>query len=123
MHDFKIMPDEGEPFYVTSSMRDIRLWERTHRGATVGALGEGVTAQRLFEVAYVTCKRNKLIPEGITEAEFDAAYDFSIESPAAKRARLLKSKITETELPADEDEGEVDFLPDSPGREEASTGQ
>lgn len=119
MHDFKIMPDDGETFYVTSGMRDVRLWERTHRGATVGALGESVTAQRLFEVAYVTCKRNKLIPEGMTEAEFDAAYDFSIETPEAKRARLLKNRIVEADEPAG-DESETDFLSNSPGPEAAS---
>jgi hypothetical protein len=72
MFELRIQPDGAEPFDVSAGMRDVRLWEKTHRGRSMGQLqsADGVSATVLFEVAYTACKRQGAIPAGLTEDEF-----------------------------------------------------
>ena len=79
MFDFTITPDGGEPFEMTAGMRDIVIWERTHKGRAFAQLGDGgMSATMLYEIAYSACRRQQLVPRELTEAQFVGTYDISL---------------------------------------------
>jgi hypothetical protein len=94
MFKFKVMPDGGDTFEVEAGMRDLRMWEKTHRGRTFGMLTDrnNMSATALFEVAFVAAKRLGKLPAGVTEDQFALEYEID----------LLTSD--------DDEDGEPDFI-------------
>jgi hypothetical protein len=87
MFDFKITPDEGDTFELTAGMRDIVMWERTHKGRAFAQLGDGgMSATMLYEIAYSACRRQGLVPREISEQQFIASYEIELgeDEPAAE---------------------------------------
>lgn len=81
MFEFKIKPDDGDEFALTAGMRDLRMWEKTHKGRGMGSLGDKstLTATIMFEIAYAACKRQGRIPATLTGDEFADQYEIDIE--------------------------------------------
>lgn len=80
MFKFKVMPDGGEAFEADAGMRDIRMWERTHKGRTFGQLTDrnNMSATALFELAFVASKRLGQLPAGVTEDQFAIDYEIDL---------------------------------------------
>lgn len=96
MFELRVTPDGGEAFDLSAGMRDVRMWEKTHKGRGMGMLreAEGVSATLLFEIAYSACRRQKLIPDGMTEDEFTEMYEVDIETPEERTARQRAEELT-----------------------------
>ena len=82
MFVFKIMPDadDAEPFDVTAGMRDLRRWEKTTKGRSMGMMTDPgkFSAVLLFEVAHAACTRQGLIGP-MTVDEFAERYDIDLQ--------------------------------------------
>lgn len=72
MIKLKIIPDNGTPYEVDATSRDIVAWERTHKGARFADLENGRLAD-LFALAYFAAKRVGRFSG--TEAEFMESVD------------------------------------------------
>lgn len=134
MFDLIVTPDGGEPIELEAGMRDVRMWEKTHRGRALAAhLGDGMKAEYLFELAYAACRRQQLIPADLTEQDFTERYEIELEEPGTrarrKTAAAFKAELNAAtaeappELPAvgePEDESGLGVDPTPPG---ASPGQ
>lgn len=81
MFEFTVIPDNGDEFKIEAGMRDLRMWEKTHKGRGMGSLGDKstLTATIMFEIAYAACKRQGKIPAGLTGDEFAEQYEIDIE--------------------------------------------
>lgn len=79
MFKFTVTPDaEGaEPFELDATMRDLRVWEKTHHKRSLGQATDGaaISATMLFEIAYSACVRQRKIPAGLTEEQFAEQYE------------------------------------------------
>lgn len=60
---FTVTPDDGDEFRVDAGMRDLRLWEKTFRGRSLGQLGDEakLSATILFEIAFSAAARRGLL--------------------------------------------------------------
>jgi predicted Rdx family selenoprotein len=76
MLPFKIIPDDGEPFEIVATSRDVAKWERVTKGATFGALEVEKKISDLYKIAYHAAKR--LGHWDGTLAEFEASCDFDL---------------------------------------------
>ena len=56
MHNFRITPDNGDTYEVTSTTRDILMWERTTKGAAAFQLQEP-TMGALYRIAHLASQR------------------------------------------------------------------
>jgi len=72
MITLKVIPDNGEPYQVTATSRDIVQWERTHKGAKFANL-ESVGMADLYALAFFAAKRHGLFSG--TESEFTDSVD------------------------------------------------
>lgn len=77
MISFLITPDEGEPFSVTATSRDISQWERVTKGGTFAALMESMSMVSMYSIAYFASRRQGLF-EGSAK-EFEAQCDITPE--------------------------------------------
>lgn len=110
LFDMRLTPDStGETFDVAAGMRDVRIWEKTHRGRAYAQLAEP-TATALYEIAFGACRRQRLIPDALTEAEFIETYELDLEDPGEKRARLaaegLRDRIVQGEVEQESESGD-----------------
>lgn len=80
MFEFTVTPDGGESFELVAGMRDLRMWERTHKGRVFGQIAnaEGMSATALYEIAYSACRRQQLIPADVTEEQFADRYELDL---------------------------------------------
>jgi hypothetical protein len=80
MFKFTIKPDGGTSFDIEAGMRDLRMWEKTHKGRVFGQIAnaEGMSATALYEIAYAACRRQQLIPADVTENQFADGYDLDL---------------------------------------------
>lgn len=78
MIDFTVTPDDGDPYELTATMRDVRRWEKTHKGKRLAQLKEP-SADDLYEVAYIAAQRQGKVA-GVTFDEFADSCD--VEVPA-----------------------------------------
>ena len=119
MFNMRITPDStGEPFDLSAGMRDIVVWEKTHRGRSLAQIGDGnLTGGMVYELAYSACRRQGKVPDGLTEAEFLADFDIDVEDDEERAARLraesLKQRIVEGIVPVD-DGPELDPMDPTP---------
>jgi hypothetical protein len=87
--EFTIVPDDKgrEPFKVSAGLRDLRVWEKTHKGRSLGQVSSaaGVSATLMFEIAYAACVRQRLLPPGTTEEQFVDEFELEVgDTPATK---------------------------------------
>jgi hypothetical protein len=96
MFELRVTPDGGETIDISAGMRDVRMWEKTHKGRSMGMLrdADGVSAGLLFEIAYASMRRQGLLPDGLTEEEFTETYELDIEDENEKAARLRAEALT-----------------------------
>lgn len=118
MFELRITPDEtGEAFDVNAGMRDVVIWERTHRGRSLAQIGDGnLTATMVFELAFSACRRQQRIPRELTEEQFFESYEVEVEEPAERAARIkaeaLKQRIVDGVVPVEPlDDESVDPTP------------
>lgn len=103
MFDFTVTPDGGDPITVAAGMRDVVLWEKTHKGRALAQIGDAtkLSASIIYELAYSACRRQRLLPDGTTEAAFCENYDIEFDVPEPE--------------PDAADEQDSDMDPTSPG--------
>lgn len=79
MFRVKVMPDDGEPFIVTVTTRDISKWEKTTKGATFATFQADQKISDLYKITYYACVRQGLdtgTPQTLAEFESGADLDF-----------------------------------------------
>lgn len=77
MFDFKVTTAEGdEPFKVTATSRDIALWERTNKGASLSQLNDNMRMTDLYKIAYNACERHGLWHGPLRE--FEVSVDLEV---------------------------------------------
>ena len=79
--EFEIIPDDGSPsFRVDAGMRDLRMWEKLHRGRGLGLLSDrtSVTATIMFEIAYSAARRQGKIPNTMTGDHFADTHEIDL---------------------------------------------
>jgi len=109
MFNFRLTPDDGETIDVVASMRDVRMWEKTHKGRSLGQLsdGAGISATILYELGFTAAKRGQSIPSGLTEDDFADRYDLEVETDEQTAARTaavdLKARIEAGAVESGED--------------------
>lgn len=72
MFRLKVTPDEGDPYELTATTRDIAKWERINRGASLAGLQSNMHASDLYEIAFHSATRQGLY-EGTMVAFRDGA--------------------------------------------------
>lgn len=76
MFDFRVTPDEGDPFDVEAAPRDVLVWERTNKNKRVFSdLLERTSLADMYHLAHVAARRQGLF-EGDLRA-FEASCDVS----------------------------------------------
>ncbi len=80
---FTVIPDDKgvESFEVKAGMRDLRMWEKTNRGRSLGQLSDQktLTASAMIEIAHAACRRQGLVAESVSLETFLAMYDIEAE--------------------------------------------
>lgn len=109
MFELRITPDDGDTLDVSAGMRDVRMWEKTHKNRGLGQLSDGaaISATVLYELAFTAAKRSGLLPAGLTEDAFADQYELEVEEPAERAARIkaeaLVARIAAGEVPSDDE--------------------
>lgn len=75
MFNFRVAPDQGEPFNVTAGSRDVLAWEKAGPGRSVSAVLENPTLTAFYGLAYAAAHRQRLFTG--TQAEFEATCDLT----------------------------------------------
>ena len=57
MFDFTVTPDSAEPYEVTAGSRDVLVWERTTKGASLASLAEGMKIGDMYRIAHIASRR------------------------------------------------------------------
>lgn len=78
MFNFTITDDTGESHAVKATARDIVMWERTTRGASMAQLKEAMRYTDLYKIAYFAAKRTGVV-DG-SEATFMEVWDLAVET-------------------------------------------
>lgn len=76
MIDFTVKPDNGEEYQVTAEARDVLLWERATKYASVSKLGENPSMTDLYGLAYHASRRQGLFTGNLEEFEKTCDLDF-----------------------------------------------
>lgn len=107
MFNMLVTPDDPatERFEVVAGMRDLVIWERTHKGRSLSQVGDGaLTAGMLYEIAFSACTRQHLIPRGMSAPDFFDGYEVEVETDAERAARTnaeaLRARIRDGVVPA-----------------------
>lgn len=77
MYNFKVKPDNGKEFTATATTRDVILWEKSTKGASLTKLQLEQKMTDLYHIAYLASKRLGLY-DG-TLADFEAQCDLDFE--------------------------------------------
>ena len=71
---FKVKPEDGDPYEIEATSRDVFTWERTNRTGKVFAdLADRQSMVDMYHVAYVTARRLGLFTG--TQADFESTCD------------------------------------------------
>lgn len=73
MFDFKVIPDSKQAYEVTATSRDVMIWEKTNKGASLGKLFEDQNLSDFYKIAYLASVRQGLFTG--TAAQFDETCD------------------------------------------------
>lgn len=90
MFTFMIKDDDGHELKFVSDSRDIAMWERTTKGATMGQLasndGADMSFVALYKIAWFAARRQLLIPSDMTLPDFERKYAIELEDDDDKKA-------------------------------------
>lgn len=75
MFRFKVVPDDGDPYEVTATTRDIAKWERTNRGASLHGLQSDMKTVDLYKIAHNAVVRQGLYEGSLKDFEDSADLD------------------------------------------------
>lgn len=78
MIDFKVLPDDGEPYKVTATARDVLVWERTNKGKVFSDISTRQSMVDLYCMAWIASRRLGLIAADLKLAEFEKTHDLEI---------------------------------------------
>jgi hypothetical protein len=87
MFDFVITPDGGESYELTADSRDVYMWERTTRGASIHKLKRDLQMGDLYQIAHRAAKRQGRF-EG-TADQFVETHVLEFDEPEVDGTRLL----------------------------------
>ncbi|PWW50266.1 hypothetical protein [Actinokineospora spheciospongiae] len=76
MIDLHVVPDEGEPYNLHITSRDIMAWERVTKGMTFAKLQENMSFTHLYNLAHRAASRSGKFSG--TRDEFEASADLDI---------------------------------------------
>lgn len=74
---FKLTPEGGDLFEVRATTRDVLVWEKTGRDRSLTKLMDNLRVSDMYEIAYVSAKRQGMW-DG-TRAEFEERIDLDFE--------------------------------------------
>jgi hypothetical protein len=77
MFDFTITPDDGDPYEVTATTRDIARWEKTTKGASLRQLETEYRATDLYAIAYYAAVRQGLFDGKLQEFQDGADLELT----------------------------------------------
>lgn len=77
---FFLKPDDGDVWEVVADSRDIYMWEKSTKGASFAKLKDDLHMGDLYAVAWVAARRQKLVGQGETLADFAEAYQLEFET-------------------------------------------
>jgi hypothetical protein len=69
MFNFKVIPDGKAAFEVVATSRDVMIWEKTNKGASLGKVFDNQNLSDLYKIAYIATQRQKLFVGTGTEFE------------------------------------------------------
>jgi hypothetical protein len=82
MFTLTLTPDYGDQLEVEADSRDIFVWEKTHKGKSLGQLKSNLLMGDLYVIAHITCKRlGEDVPAKLDE--FVQAYKLDFEEEDA----------------------------------------
>lgn len=73
MFNFKVIPDGKDAFEVVATSRDVMIWEKTNKGASLGKVFDDQNLSDLYKIAYIATQRQGLFTG--TAAQFDETCD------------------------------------------------
>lgn len=79
MFIFKVSPDDGDPYAVVATTRDIARWEKTTKGASMRQLETEYRITDLYAVAYHAAVRHGVFSG--TLAQFQDGADLEVDRP------------------------------------------
>ena len=79
MFTFTVSPDNGEPYDLTVTSRDVVMWEKIDRNHTINRLETNPSMKDLYSVTHVAAKRRNLFP-GVL-AEWETSVDLEPKAP------------------------------------------
>lgn len=77
MFIFKLTPDHGDSFEIRAGTRDILVWEKVAKNRSLSALMEDLRVADLYEIAYVSAKRQGRWDGN--RADFESTFDMDFE--------------------------------------------
>lgn len=69
MYDFEVEPDEGDKYEVTATSRDILVFEKTTKGATLANLLGNPKMTDLYALAHIASRRQRMYTGTLSEFE------------------------------------------------------
>lgn len=80
MIEFKVRPDgETEGYDITATSKDIAMWERTTKGASMSQMSTGLRMVDLYKIAHFAAVREQMFTG--TLSEFEATNNLEFEVP------------------------------------------
>jgi hypothetical protein len=80
MFDFKITPDEDDPYEVTAGSRDVLVFEKTNRGTSISSLLTEQKMGDLYKLAHIASRRQGLFDGSLAEFEKTCELKFTEET-------------------------------------------
>lgn len=79
MFDFKVVPDDGDPYDLTADSRDVYMWERTTKGKNLVSLRDSLAMGDLYRLAHLAASRTGKFAGTFDEFVADCAIDLQDE--------------------------------------------
>jgi len=79
MIELTIKPDDVEPIKITATSRDILQWERRGRDRAFSKLMETLTISDIFEIAWLSMRRQGFIDQSMTMRDFESTHEVVFE--------------------------------------------
>ena len=76
MQRVRAYPEQGEPYLVEITSRDVFMWEKTNRGASFGRLKDDLRMADMYAVSYQAATRQHLYVG--TLADWESTMDLEI---------------------------------------------
>ena len=84
MFDFIVTPDNGEPFNVTATGRDVMAWERKGKDRSLHRLTRDMRMTDLYSLAHTAAQRQGLFSGDLRDFEESVELDVADEDEEAE---------------------------------------